>query len=278
MSKLKKAELKQLMRHLKPFKMGILGAWFLLLATIFMRLPMPLLTMYLIDNVLVKQDTQLLNTLCIGLMAFLLLQAFISFWQRRIIIKIQNKVVKNIRSHMYENIIRAKLKFFDKMKTGDLVSRLTNDVGKLQGLMADTIVAILSDSLTIVVGAVVLLWLHWKLALVSMAVVPLYLIAIRYFNRNIRKISATVQTQLAELTSALFESFIGVYYVKAFGTTELEVKRTNNALVRVHEEKAKLDTIGAASGIVANFITAIGRFILIWYGLSEIKAVNLTIG
>jgi subfamily B ATP-binding cassette protein MsbA len=270
--------LKRFFSYIRPFKKGIIGAWILLLANILMQLPMPLLTMYLIDNVVASKNIKILNILCIALFFFLLIQLSTSFIQKKIIIKIQNKIVTNIRSNICEKLLKSSLKYFDKVKTGDLITRITSDVGKLQGLLANTIVSILTDGLSLIVGTVVLFFLHWKLALISIAVVPLYLVSIKYFSSRLRKMSSNVQEKFSTLTGALFESFLSIYFVKSFSTENVEVERIDKALENTYIARTKSDTLNSLTGIIAGYISAVGKFILIWYGLTEIINGNLTIG
>jgi len=264
--------------YLKPFKKGIIGAWGLLLLNILMQLPMPLLTMYLIDHVVAHKKTAILNILCVGLLLFLFIQACASFIQRKLVIKIQNKVVTAIRAEMYKKLINTTLRYFETFKTGDLITRITSDVGKVQGLLADTIITFITDSLSLIVGIVVLMFLHWKLALLSMAIVPLYLVSITFFSGRIRRISVWMQSALSDLTGNLFESFLGIYFVKAFGTEKTETQQTNATLARVEETRIKSEAISAVSNISTSLISNLGRFVLLWYGLSEIINGHLTIG
>ena len=269
---------KHFISYIKPFRKGIIVAWALLLVNILMRLPMPLLTMYLIDTVVASQNTKLLNILCFALFFFLIVQTSSSFLQRKIIIKIQNRIITNIRLDLYQKLIRTNLKYFDKVKAGDLITRITSDVGKLQGLLADTIISLLTDCLSLIVGVVVLLFLHWKLALISMAVIPLYLFSIKFFSIRVRQANSSLQNEFSGLASNLFESFLGIYFVKAFSTEDLEIKRTSTSFKRLLKVKNKSDLLTDFAGIIASYISAIGRFILIWYGLTEIINGSLTIG
>lgn len=264
--------------YIKPFRRRILGTWLLLLANILMQLPMPLLTMYLIDHVVARKNIPLLNLLCLGLFVFLFLQTSVSFFQRNLTIKIQNKVVTAVRVDFYNTLIHAKLNFFDKTKVGDVVTRITSDVGKLQGLFAEIIVSFLTDSLTLLVGTSILIVLHWKLALCSVAIIPFYLLSIKKFSSKLRTSNSTLQNHFSHLASCLFESFLGIYFMKSFGTEELESHRTGKAFQDLYHSKTKADTLNALAGVIASYISAIGRFILIWYGLTEIIAGGLTIG
>jgi len=264
--------------YIKPHRKEILITWFFLLVNILMQLPLPLLTMYLIDHVVAEKNTQVLNLLCLGLFIFLILQTSISFFQRKLTIKIQNIITTNIRIDFYQKLIHSSLTFFNNTKVGDVVTRITSDVGKLQGLLADTIISFLTDSLTFIAGTTVLFFLHWKLALCSLAVIPLYLISIKYFSSRVRDSSTMMQTHFSHLVCCLFESLMGIYFVKSHGTEDLEEQRTGNALREVYQSRTKSDTLNAFAGIIASYISAIGRFILIWYGLNEIIAGRLTIG
>lgn len=270
--------LKIILDNVRPFRKGIGAAWGLLLLNILMQLPMPLLTMYLIDHVVASKDLNTLHLLSIGLLVFLLIQSFTTFLQKTIIIKIQSKIVTNIRSVLCRKLLRTKLEYFNKTKIGDVITRVTSDVGKLEGLLASTIVSFLTDSLTLIVGLVVLMFLHWKLALVSISIVPLFLLTIKYFSIRIKKASTTVQKELSNFTSALFEGFLSIYFVRAYGTEEVESQRIDSSLDKTLRAKTRAEITSSFSVVAANFIGALGRFVLIWYGLSEIIHGRLTIG
>jgi subfamily B ATP-binding cassette protein MsbA len=274
----KKSIAKRFFVYLKPFRKGIIIAWIFLLANILMQLPMPLLTMYLIDHVVAEGNMKALDTLCLGLFLFLLIQVSTSFMQKKLIIKIQNRIVTNIRLDLCRSLLKTSLKYFNNIKTGDLITRITSDVAKLQGLLANTIISLLTDGLTLIVGIVVLLFLHWKLALISIAIVPFYLISIKYFNSRVRKVSTSIQKELSKLMTALFESFLSIYFVRSLGTEPVEMERIHDSLEGTLNARNKFDMLNTISGITASYISAVGRFILIWYGLSEIINGRLTIG
>jgi len=132
--------------------------------------------------------------------------------------------------------------------------------------------------MTLIVGLIVLIFLHWKLALVSVSIVPLFLLTIKYFSIRIKNASTEVQKELSVLTSALFEGFLSIYFVKAFGTEEEESQRISSSLDRTLKAKISNEITYSKSVIAANFIGALGRFVLTWYGLSEVIHGRLTIG
>ena len=250
----------------------------LILINILMQLPMPLLTMYLIDHVVASKDLDTLHLLSLGLLAFLFIQSFTTFLQKTIIIKIHAKILTNIRMVLCRKLLHAKLEYFSKIKIGDVITRITSDVGKLEGLLANTIVSLLTDGLTLIVGLIVLFFLHWKLALVSISIVPLFLLTIKYFSIRIKKASSKMQIELSSLASALFEGFLSIYFVKSFGTEDVEIKRIESSLDKTLKAKTKAEITGSLSVVVSSFIGALGRFVLIWYGLSEIIHGRLSVG
>jgi len=200
------------------------------------------------------------------------------YLQRNLIINIQGKAVTKVRADLSKKLLYSSLAYFGKLKVGDVITRITSDTGKLEGLLANTIVSFLTDSLTLLTGIIVLLFLHWKLALLSIAIVPLFLICIKFFSNRLKNTSSELQKELSKLTSSLFEAFLSMSFVKAFGTETIESNRINDSLEGTLKAKIKAERLNAVSSISANFIGALGRFVLIWYGLSEIINGSLTIG
>ncbi|MGE5341901.1 MAG: ABC transporter ATP-binding protein [Candidatus Omnitrophota bacterium] len=274
----KKSNIGQVLLYLRPYKRNVAIAWGLLLLNILMQLPMPLITMYLIDHVVASKKLSTLHLLAIGLFLFLILQSITTFMQRSLIIKIQGKIVTQIRLDLCRNLLSAPLKYFNSAKVGDLITRITSDVAKLEGLLATTFVSFLTESLTLLVGIIILMFLHFKLAIVSLLIVPFYLFTIKFFRFRLKDASEAIQKELSGLASALFEGFLSIFFVRAFGTEKVELERMGTALDNTYKAKLKSDILNSLALVSADFIGSLGRFILIWYGLSEVIRGSLTVG
>ena len=270
--------IKRFLRFLKPYwKKGVIAFSFMLFS-VGLQLPMPFLTRYLIDKVIVFKSFQLLNIIGFVLIGVLLIRTASVFIQNYLLTTFRGRVLFDIRLKMFEHIQKVNLSFFHKRETGYLMSRVSNDVNQVQGLLADTLVSAGQNMLTFIAGVACTLYIHPKLALICFSILPFYFLSLIIFNRRLRKMSYEVQEQYALVQKDLQELLSAVSLIKAFtGEKRATIKmlrRIKNA-IRQQVRRDIFSTIAVISSVI---ISAIAPIILIWYGCAEIMRGNLTIG
>lgn len=137
---------------------------------------------------------------------------------------VTNRVGADVRNQMYAHLQTLPLRFFHRSKTGDLMSRMSNDVNLIQNSSAIVVPAIEGPAM-IISGIAGMLWVSWKLTLVTVVMVPLMAVAIDRLSKRIRSLTAATQVKLADVNTAIEESVRGVRIIKSFGMEQQEIKR-----------------------------------------------------
>ncbi|MCD6170396.1 MAG: ABC transporter ATP-binding protein [Candidatus Latescibacteria bacterium] len=265
-------------KFLKPYWKKGLAALFLMLLAVVLQLPMPFLTRYLIDKVIILKDFRILNIIGFVLIAVLLVRASSIFIERVLLSTFRARVLFDIRIALFQHLQRLSLRFFHDKETGYLMSRVGDDVGAVQGLLADTMVSFVQNTLTFIAGVACTLYIHPKLALISFSILPLYALSLKVFNKRIRNMSYEVRERYANVQKDLQELLSGISIIKAFSRekhTAIRMVRSTKEAVR---KEVKLNILSALAGISSTVISAAGPLVLIWYGCAEIMRGYLTVG
>jgi len=174
-----------------------------------------------------------------------------------------HRVVKRMRDDLYRHLIYQSSSFFDKRLTGDLMSRLTNDVDKIQqgisGSMADFIEEVFI-LFALLVGVFVI---DWRLSVVSIVITPLAVIPLAAFSRQVKKKSLVGQRKMSQIYNLIYETITGNRIIKAFTSEDFEIKKFLQATASYLKTSLKLSWIGSLSSPFMEFIGGVvGAFIL----------------
>ena len=245
---------------------------------VILQLPLPLVTRHIIDNVLTGKDHILLNWIILGLFALVVFQMVSGIFTAYLSNLFKERVLNSFQLKLFEHMLHLNLSFFKMHKTGYLLARIERDVSNLRGLVANNLILLLKDILTFITGLVIIFLFHWKLALTSIVVLPLFIFSLKYFSQRIRKCSAEAQERSAHVLAFLQESLAGIFVVKAF---QLEGKEKNR-LSEKQQERMKINIkyglISAYSSHITGFLGAIGPLVVLWYGSHEVMNGHLTLG
>ena len=166
------ADYRRLLRYVYPYRKRMLLALIALSLGTLLGLMMPLIVRGIVDLVFVERDFRLLNRLTGLLTAIFFIQALLSFINRYNIAYIGERVVADLRQQLYNHLVTLSLRFFADRRTGEIVSRVTNDVTTLQAAVTDDVVSLLQQSLTLIGGVIFLFWLDWRLTSVVIVGIP----------------------------------------------------------------------------------------------------------
>ncbi len=182
------------------------------------------------------------------------------------------RVVKTMRNDLYEHVVYQSTGYFDRMPTGDLMSRMTNDVEKVQEALSGSMGDMVEEAFTLVALLVGIFIRDFRLAVVSFVVAPLAAIPIAVFSRQLKKKSHTAQARMANIYGLIHETIAGNKIVKAFTTERFEIKKFVKATAGYLRTSTKLALIGSLSSPFMEFLGgAVGAFIL-WVGAKRIAA------
>ena len=222
---------------------------------------------YLVDDVLIdRRSLSLLTTIALAGIAAIFVKGLFYYGQVYLMSYVGQKLVYELRGKMYRRLLEMPLGQHARQKSGQLISRMTSDIGVIQSAVTAGLADLLTHAVMFTAIVAVLLWLNWELALVSFATLPVAAWAIQGYGRRIRAFTARLQERIARLTSTLQESLEGIRIVKAF---HMERER------RARFEKDNRDSFGASMKSVqaaatmtpiVELILASGMMIVIWYG------------
>ncbi len=241
-------------------------------------LVVPLGLRELLDAVFQEANRSLLDRLTLALLVLFLVQAAVSFAGTYLLEWTGERVVADLRQRLYAHLHRLHLGFFAHHRTGDLTSRLTNDVGSVRSAVTQALAELLTQSLSLVGSVVLMVILNWRLSLIIFVVVPFVTLTAIYFGRKIRQLARDIQDRLADTTAIAEEAIGAMRLVKAFGRSRYETRRYAEAVDELFEAarfRVLVSSAFSSSVGLLFFGALVGVF---WYGGQEVLAGRLTAG
>lgn len=192
--------------------------------------------------------------------------------------KISQSIVADIQKDVFSHFMTLDLKFFHKYPSGQLVSRVTNDVNVMRAAVTDTLTGMGSNFLTLLFLVSVMVMQDWRLSLVTFTVFPFASGLVAYLGRRLRKVSKSIQGETANLMGVLTQIFQGIRQVQAFGMEERERQRAGAAVMSVRNLNIKATRIGSLSTPINEILVGGVVFGIIVYGGYRIADGDLTPG
>ncbi len=262
----------------RPYRARLGVSIGLLMVATAVSLVVPLGLKGLLDSVFTDADGALLNRLAAGLLGLFALQAVLGAAGGYLLDWTGERVVADLRTRLYAHLHRLGLRFFAETRTGEITSRLTNDVSKVQTAVTDDLQQVLTLSLTLVGSAVLMVTLNWRLAIGVAVVVPPVALAARYVGVVVRNLSREIQDHLAETTAVAEEAIGAVRVVQAFTAETVEVGRYRAAVEALFEAARKRSVVTAVFWNVVAFLFLTSLVGIFWLGGREVLAGRLTAG
>ncbi|UCH96541.1 MAG: ABC transporter ATP-binding protein [Candidatus Aminicenantes bacterium] len=254
-----------------------IGAGVLMLINVLMMLPMPLVTRYLIDKIIPRGDFQALNLLCLLLLGVILLGQVSAYFYRYQTVKYKSRIHFDLERDLYLHVQELPMSYFSRRPSGYILSRI-GEVSATEAVMADTFFNILKDFITMLVGAVLILRFHLVLGLVSLLVLPFFILSIKIFHKRIKEINKQLKEENAQYTGKLETNINSIEKIKSTVNEKKVGERLARRLSSVINLRIKAQMIGALAGIVAAFVGMIAPFFVLWFGVSEIMRGSLSLG
>lgn len=243
-----------------------------------LRIAQPPLVGWVIDHALKGGQWRLLTPGALAVVALAVMQGGLRYGQRYSIELMANRVIYQIRSKLYSHLQGLSFGFFDQSKTGELMSRLTADVETLRQALGMGTVNGIQHAGTVIGVIAVMLWINWRLALVSLLFLPFLLRSLGTFTRVVRPTFQQIQEELAGLTAVAQESVQGVRVVRAFAREDEEVRKFMAQNRRLQDRSLQSIRLMSYYNNYMNFLTAAGLVGVLWYGGRQVAAGNLTLG
>ena len=273
--------IRRALAYARPYLGRIAAMLLLILVGTLLGLAPPLLVRDLIDKALPQRDFQRLTWLALAMLAVPLVNGLLGVAQRYLGASVGEGIIFDLRTTLFNHLHRMSLRFFTHTKTGELLSRLNNDVIGAQRAVSGTIVDVFTNSFTLVSALVIMLRLEWRLTLLAIVVLPLFLIPARLLGRKLRAAVRRQMTNYAEMNTMMDETLnvSGALLVKLFGRTALEAARFRGRADRVREDGVRQAYLMRWFYLTVGLISAVGTVAVFWGGgLLVLRGSGFTIG
>jgi ATP-binding cassette subfamily B protein len=278
--RLRRGDMRRIWGYLLPaWGPGVL-ILFCIVASALLGLVSPLLIRELIDRAIPRHDGRLLNLLVAGMIGAPVLSGLIGVWQSYLATLLGQNVMHGIRVDMFDRLLRQSLRFFTNTKSGEIVSRLQNDVGGVQGVVTGTMVNLVANVLVVSSTLFVIFRIDWRLSLVAVAVLPFFILPTRRVGQMRGKIASATQEKMSEIANVIQEalSVSGYLLVRLFGAQAYERERFRGKSAAVRDLQVRQGMVGRWFLAFILLFTSVGPALIYWIGGHEAIAGRITIG
>jgi ABC transporter fused permease/ATP-binding protein len=272
-------KLKGIFRFVWPYRANFFWGMLFLLMSSLTLLTFPFVAGKLIDTASGKEWLlNDINSIALVLLGILLVQSVFSFFRVWLFAKVSESSMRDIRTALYAKLVQLPMTFFDKRRTGELISRITSDVSLLQDTFSVTLAELFRQIITLLAGVGFLIVTTPKLTLFMLATFPVLIILAMVFGRFIRKLSKQTQDELAAANVIVEETLHSIMTVKSFTGEDYESNRYKRGLDRVVQIAMK--AAGYRGAFISFIIFALfgGIVAVMWYGASLVASGEMSVG
>jgi subfamily B ATP-binding cassette protein MsbA len=268
----------RLLGYVRPYKGKLIISTLAMIGVAAMTALSALIIKNVLDDVFIAGDRELLLLIPVAIIVIFLLKGMFRYVRTYVMSWAGLRMVQDIRNELYEHMHRMSMSFFTEMPTGVLMSRVTNDVNKMQMAISEALVGAFRDVFTILGLAIVVFYRNAQLGMIALVGFPLAFYPLVRFGRRMKKASRRSQEQMGKLNKLLQERISGAGLIKASGTETAELdefKRENEKLVKYF---LRIQRVKALSNPVMEFIGAASVAFIIWIGGLTVINGKMTVG
>ncbi len=232
---------KRMFFHVRSHWLLLAAAFFCIISVSLLEFAIPRLTQYTIDDIIPGRRYSALLWVGAGVIGTAVLLGLFNYFSSLLMASVGQRAVYDIRKELYQHIQRMDISFFDRNRTGDLMSRLTNDVNMLQQMVSSGMMSIITDWFTFVIVASYMLWINWQLTLIVLITFPIMIGTTHFFGKRMRAAFKEVQESVAEVSSHLQDTLSSIRLIKSFSNEEYEADRF--AIRSQHNMNANLNAV-----------------------------------
>lgn len=268
----------RILSYIKPYMHRLLFAMVCTIMAAAGNLYIPWIIKDMIDEVLADKNGTMLNWIAASIIAIFIVRGLFWYGQNYLMSYVGQSVIIDIRAAVFKKLQRLSVSFYDKNKTGTIMSYVTNDVNALQSAMVENTIEMITEGFILIGSVVAMIYLDWRLTLFTVCTFPVVLCFMEFFGKKIRKTGGRIQECTADITSVLQESVASARVIKSFVREDYEVDRfdvENRANFRANMKNAQLM---ATLTPVVELVAAIGVTMIIWYGGNNVINGTITAG
>jgi len=269
---------RRLLSYLKPYIGRLIIAVIALVLSTALSLVFPSVIQQVIDTVLSSGNTVVLDQITIGLIVVFALRSLSQLLETYNLNMIGERITFDLRSQLFNQLVRLSLQFYEKRRVGELVSRLASDVTMVRAVLTTNVGTFLQQSLTLTGAVIVMLVLNWQLTLFILLLTPIIIGTGAVFGVFLRRYAVQVQDALAEATTIADEVFQNVRIVKTFVREDYEINRYMEGIMRAFQASMRMLRLRVLFTPLVAFLGFASLALIMWFGGREVLAGRLTGG
>ncbi len=266
------------LKFLKPYWIHQSVVFVLMILGTISSLAFPYIMKIIIDDVFPNEDYELLIWILLLLLGVTVGNIIISFCSNYLFAYINNRIMLDIRSHLFDHLIQLPLSFYDRNKSGDVVYRMSNEVDRIQSFITSSALSLIHSLLTLIGLTVALCWLNWQLFLVSIIVIPFLALNIRYFQPKIRDITERGRKKGSEVMSYLIERFESIQLIQVYNAYNYENNRLRSQLNGLMDISMQNVTYSGAMRSISRLLTSLTPALILGWGGHKVMLGAMSLG
>jgi ATP-binding cassette, subfamily B, multidrug efflux pump len=258
--------MRRLLGYLRPYTGRVLVALAAIIAASVLQLAQPYLIKLAIDEYIATGDFDGMNRIALAFLLILVASFALEYLQTWTLQMTGQRIMYDLRMQIYRHLQRLDVKYYDRNPVGRMMTRVTSDVDALNEMFTAGVVSIFGDVFTLLGIMIVLVYMDWRLALVTFTVLPFIVIVTQWFRRNVRQSYRTVRLWIARINAFLQEHITGMATVQLF-RRETRSSEAFDGINRTHRD-ANIDSIFyyAVFYPAIEVLAAVATALIIWYG------------
>ncbi|SFT61884.1 ATP-binding cassette, subfamily B, MsbA [Selenomonas sp. GACV-9] len=269
---------KRLLQYMRPYLKQLFLAIVCIIVAAGCNLYLPWIIKDMIDKVLAEKDMMMLNVICVGIVVVFLIRGIFYYGQSYLVSYIGQKVIIDVREVMFRKFQRMPMAYFDKHQTGETMSFITNDVAAIQSALVDQLIEMVTEGSILIGSIAMMIYLDWKLSLLTLVVIPLVGQAMKIFGRKIKRNGTVIQERMADITSLLQESISAIRVVKSFVREKYETDRFQRQNQLNFQAAMKNVQLTSLLTPTVEFLAAVSVTFIVWFGGYEVVNNEMTAG
>ncbi|MCI0602399.1 ABC transporter ATP-binding protein/permease [bacterium] len=270
--------LRRVFELLRPYRRHWLIAMGSMLGVAFFTAQLTLLVKQILDDILIQIKQEALLRVSVLLLLFYIGKGIFSFLSSYFMTAVGLEFVRNLRNMLYNHIIFQSLSFFSDRRTGELSTRVISDTDRIQDAISKTIGDLIKESFTLVGLLIVIFYLDWKLALISLLLFPIVVYPITRFSMRLRTLSRKAQERIGKLSQILFETITGSRIVQAYQMEKNEAAKFQHESEKLLQQGLHAARVVSFSSPFMEVLSGVAAVLVMWYGSRQIQAGVLTAG
>lgn len=271
-------DLRKLVRYFRPYRLSLIVGILCIMAGVIFNVSIPLIVGRAIDANWNEITWARLTIAAAKVLGASAISGLFLFLQRRILIGMSRHVEYDLRNDFYAHLVDQPLSFFQEHRTGDLMSRATNDLSAVRQLAGPVIMYSLQTVFAVVVILPIMFLINWKLTLLLFVTMPLVSLTVKFFGQQVHMRFEKIQDFFAQITARAQENFTGVRVVRAYAQEGAEIAAFNRLNLDYAQKNLSLVRIEAVMRPLLTFLIGLGFVLITWVGVLLGTRGEMTVG